>query len=728
MFAQRMKSVLPAPQPSRRGFLKLSLGAGAGLVIGAHMPGIASAATESAAGDGVFNPFVKIAPDSSVTVFIKHLDKGQGVYTGLSTLVAEELNATREQLAPEFAPADATTYNNLLWGPVQGSGGSTAIANSWEQYRKAGATARAMLVAAAAESWGVPAAEIMVSAGVISHPGGNQATFGEFAEAASRLPIPETVPLKTPEQYVYIGKAFPRLDSDAKSTGQATYTQDIQLDGMLVAVLTQPPKFGATVAAYDDTDALAVNGVEAVVQVPQGVAVIANSTWAAMQGREVLSIDWDETAAETRGSDEILAEYRAAADTPGTVLRDDEGVEEALAGAATIIEREYVFPYLSHAPMEPMNAVVQITGDGAIVWTGSQVPTIDQGAAAAVLGLQPQQVDIRTLFAGGSFGRRAMANGDYVAQAAAIAKAHGQGQPIKLIYTREDDMRGGYYRPLMVHRVRAGLDADGNIVGWHHRIVGQPILRGTPFEGMLQGGPDITMIEGAHPTAYALPRARFELHEMQVGVPVLWWRSVGHTHTAYVMETMIDELAIAAGKDPVAYRLSLLGEHPRHRGVLELAAEKAGWDTPLPEGRFRGVAVHESFSSYVAEVAEISADDGILKVEKVTIAVDCGTAVNPDQVVAQMEGGMGYGLSAALREKLIIAGGEVEDGNYDTYTPLRISDMPEVDVHIVPSSEAPTGVGEPGTPPIAPAVANAWAAATGDRITSLPFTDHDIVA
>lgn len=727
MYAELMKHATSRTRPSRRTFLKLSVGAGTGLVIGASLAPFAASPVLAAGASAGFNPFVAIAPDSTITVYIKHLDKGQGVFTGLATLVAEELDASWDQLAPAFAPADATLYNNLAWGPVQGTGGSSAIANSFEQYRRAGATARAMLVAAAAKAWEMPETDITVANGVIGHASGRTATFGEMAQAASALPVPEDVSLKPSDQFTYIGKPFARLDTKAKSDGTATYTQDIQLDGMLVAVLSQPPKFGAKVSSYDPAAAMEIAGVEQVVEIPAGVAVIAANTWAAMQGRDALAIDWDESGAETRGSAEILAEFKAAAETPGTPLRDDAGVDDALAGAAKIIERDYEFPYLAHAAMEPMNAVVQVTGDRATVWTGSQVPTIDQGTAAAVLGLKPENVSIVTLFAGGSFGRRAVPDGHYVAQAAMIAKAHGKGQPIKLVYTREDDMRAGYYRPLMVHKVRVGLDGDGNITGWHHRIAGQSILRGTPFEGMLQGGPDMTMFEGVQPMPYALPRARIELHEVSTGIPVLWWRAVGHTHTAYVVETMIDEIAAEAGKDPVAMRMDLLKDHPRHRGVLELAAAKAGWDSPAPEGRFRGVAVHESFASYVAEVAEISITDGVLKVEKVVCAVDCGIAVNPDIVKAQMEGGLGYGLSAALREKVTIVDGEIEDGNYDTYMPLRITDMPEVEVHIVASGEAPTGVGEPGTPPVAPAVANAYAKATGKRITSLPFADHGIV-
>ncbi|MCB1480238.1 MAG: xanthine dehydrogenase family protein molybdopterin-binding subunit [Rhodobiaceae bacterium] len=725
MFKHLMQRLDTRIAPSRRGFLKFSLGAGAGLVVGVHLPAPASAA---AGGDSTwFNPFVSIAPDSTVTVFIKHLDMGQGVYTGLTSLVAEELNAAHDQMRAEFAPADASLYNNLTWGTVQGTGGSSSIANAYEQYRRAGAFTRDMLLGATGKEWKVPVAELTIADGVISHSSGKSATFGEMAELANKQPVPDHSVLKSKTDFKFIGKSFPRLDTEAKSTGKAVYTQDLHLDGMLTAVIAHPPKFGASVASFDDSEAMKVRGVDSVVQVPQGVAVIASSTWAAIKGREALSVTWDESKAETRGSDEIIAGFKAALDGKGTMLREDAGIDDALSGAATVVEREYTFPFLAHAAMEPMNAIVQISDGGATLWTGSQIQTVDQGTVAAIAGVDPANVRVETVFAGGSFGRRALPNAQHNAEAAAIAKAHGKGVPIKLVYTREDDMRGGYYRPVAVHRVRAGLDAGGNIVGWDHKIATQSILKGSPFEGMLQGGPDFTMFEGAFPPVYAIPAARFELFEEKTGIPVLWWRSVGSTHTAYVMETMIDELAKAAGQDPVAFRLALLKDHPRHRGVLELAAEKAGWSNPPAEGRFRGVAVHESFNSFVAEVAEVSLQDGRIKVEKVTCAVDCGVAVNPDIVAAQMEGGIGFGLGAAMREKLNVVGGEVEDGNFDTYTPLRITDMPQVEVHIVASEEAPTGVGEPGVPPIAPAVANAYAAASGKRITSLPFADHDIV-
>lgn len=722
------------PAASRRQFLKASAAAGAGLVIGFTIAGgnkVVAAAT--AEGEAAFAPnaFVRVAPDGTVTVLIKHIEFGQGTFTGLATLVAEELDADWEQVRAEHAPADASLYNNLHWGPVQGTGGSSSIANSYEQLRRAGAAARALLVQAAAEAWGVPGGEITVRKGVIAHAAsGREAGFGDFAEAAARLETPVEVTLKQPANFTLIGKQAPRLDSRAKSRGEAQYTLDKSLPGMLTAVIARPPVFGATLVSYSAEEARKVKGVTDVVAVPQGVAVLATGFWAATQGRDALRITWDESTGETRGSDQIMAEYRKLAEGPGAVARQDGDAEAALAEAETVLEADYEFPYLAHAPMEPLDCVVQL-GDGECdIWTGSQIPTVDQGAAAGILGLKPEQVRIHTMFAGGSFGRRATPVADMVSEAVGIAKAIGGRAPVKLVWTREDDIRGGLYRPMYFHRLRAGLDAEGRLVAWQHRIVGQSIVRGTPFAaGLIKNGIDQTSVEGANTLPYHVPNITVDLHTTDVGVPVLWWRSVGSTHTAYSTEVFIDELAEAAGRDPVDFRLDLLGEHPRHAGVLKLAAEKAGWSEPAPAGRSRGIAVHESFNTYVAEAAEISiADDGRIKVEKVVCAVDCGVAVNPDQVKAQMEGGIAYGLGAVLHNRITLTEGKVDQSNFHDYEPLRMNEMPAVEVHIVPSAEPPTGVGEPGVPPIGAAVANAVYKATGRRIRSLPLDLHNLSA
>ena len=710
----------------RRQVLKGGLAVGAGLVIGFHWTPRAAARmqAEGAAGELVPNAFVRIAPDSTVTVLSKHIEFGQGTYTGLATVLAEELDADWSQVRVEAAPADASRYANLFFG-IQGTGGSTAMANSWEQMRKAGATARALLVAAAAEAWEVPAEAVTVEKGVVRHdPSGRSARFGELVERAAELEPPAELILKHPEDFTLIGREpLPRVDVPAKSDGSARFTFDMDLPGLLTAVLARPPRFGGRVKSIDASAAKQVRGVVDVVETPGGVAVLAESFWAAKKGRDALEITWDDSAAETRGSAELLTEYRALLEEPGAVAREEGDVETALEGAAKVLEGDYEFPYLAHAPMEPLDCVIRREEEGCEVWAGSQLQTVDQGAVAGILGLPPEKVRLHTMLGGGSFGRRATPDGDVATEAAQIFKASGGERPVKLVWTREDDIRGGKYRPLYVHRLRAGLDADGELVAWTHRIVGQSILAGSPFaDALIQDGIDGTSVEGARTIPYAVPHLRVELHTTDVGVPVLWWRSVGHTHNDYAVETFLDEVAHTAGRDPVELRRGLLKEHPRHLGVLELAAEKAGWGDPLPAGRARGVAVVKSFDSYVAEVVEISVgDDGMPRVHRVVCAVDCGVAINPDNIRAQMQSGIGYGLGAVLYNEVVLEDGRVRESNFHDYRPLRIHEMPEVEVHIVKSAEAPTGVGEPGVPPLGPALANAYFALTGRRVRRLPF-------
>jgi isoquinoline 1-oxidoreductase beta subunit len=734
MSEQRIENV------SRRGFLKASAATGAGLTLGLYFddaiaqqggPGLAGTATGTA--PFAPNAFVRVGRDNTVTVVAKHLEMGQGVYTGLATLVAEELDAAWTQVRVEGAPADAKRYNNLFWGPAQGTGGSTAIANSWEQLRNAGAAARAMLVAAAAKEWGVPAASIAVKDGVVSHASGKRATFGQLADAAAKEPVPAEIRLKDPKDFTLIGKDVPRKDTKAKANGTALFTADLKLPDMLVAVVAHPPRFGAKVKSFDGKGVQGIAGIRYVLEIPNGVAVVATSFWAAKKGRDALKVEWDDNTGIRLSSAGIRDEYRRLAATPGTVARNDGDVAKALAGAAKVVEGAYDFPYLAHAPMEPMDCVVRLGRDSCEVWNGEQFQTGDQGALAQFLGLKPEQVRINMLYAGGSFGRRANPAADYVLEAASIARAIAVGAnkydvPVKLVWTREDDMRGGYYRPAYHHTLKAGLDAAGNVVAWQHRIVGQSIVAGTAFEaGMVKDGVDVTSVEGASTLPYAIPNLHVDLHSPKVGVPVLWWRSVGSTHTAYSTETFIDELATAAGRDPVAFRRALLAAHPRHLGVLERAAKEAGWGTPLAPGkagerRGRGIAVHESFNTFVAQVAEVTVrKDNTFSVDRVVCAVDCGIAVNPDIVRAQMEGGLGFGLSAALHGKITLKDGAVEQSNFHDYPALRFAEMPKVEVHIVASSGKPTGVGEPATPVIAPAVANALAAATGRRLRELPL-------
>ncbi len=668
---------------------------------------------------------MRVAPDGIVTVYAKHLEMGQGVYTGLATLVAEEMDADWSKMRAEGAPADAKLYANLAFG-MQGTGGSTAIANSYEQHRKAGATARAMLVAAAAQTWNVPAREITVSKGVVSHAAsGRKAGFGELADSAAKQPVPENVPLKDPAKFTLIGKAAPRLDARAKSNGTAQFALDVKLPGMLTALVARPPLFGGTVASIDAGAAKAIPGVVDVVQISTGVAVVGKNFWAARKGREALTVNWNLDKAEKRGTDQIVAEYRELAKTPGVSARKDGDADAALGQAAKRIEASYDFPYLAHAPMEPLDCVVKLGAESCEIWAGDQFQTVDQGNAARVLGFKPEQVKINTLYAGGSFGRRANFASDFIVEGVEIAKATGGKAPVRLLWTREDDIQGGRYRPLYHHALSAGLDAQGNITAWRHRIVGQSIMGGSPFEQvMVKNGVDATSVEGASTLPYAIPNLGVELHTTKAGVPVLWWRSVGSTHTAFSTEAFLDELAAAAGKDPVALRSALLTKHPRHKGVLELAASKAGWGRKLPQGWGQGVAVHESFNTFVAQVAEVSTKpDGSWKVERIVCAVDCGQPINPSIIRAQMESAIGYGLSAVLYGAITLKDGAVEQSNFHDYQVLRIDQMPKIEVHILPSREAPTGVGEPGLPPTAPAIANALFAVTKKRIYAMPFPE-----
>jgi isoquinoline 1-oxidoreductase beta subunit len=718
--------------PSRRNLLKA--GAAGALLVGFQFSvarGRAYAAQAAATASSVSaNAFVRIGADDSVTVLAKHLEMGQGVYTGLATILAEELDADWETVRVEAAPANVKLYNNLAFGPMQGTGGSTAIANSWMQLRQAGATARALLVSAAANDWGVPASEISVKAGVVRHAGsGRSARFGELVATASKLETPTEVKLKDPKDFSLIGKQYlPRKDSMDKTNGRAMFTQDVNLPGMLTAVVARAPRFGARLRTVDDAAARKVKGVVDVVIIPAGVAVLAKGFWAAKKGRDALKLDWDDSEAMDQGSAELVSEYRALLDQPGVVASTTGDADAALKDATRVIKTDYYFPYLAHAAMEPLNCVIRLDKDGAEFWNGEQMHTVDQGAVAAVLGLTSDKVRINTLYAGGSFGRRANPVADFVVECASIVKAIAGRAPVKTVWTREDDMRRGYYRPLFLHRIEAGLNAQGQLVAWKQRIVGQSIAAGTPFEGFIvKNGVDGTSVEGAANQPYQVANQFVDLHSPRKKVPVLWWRSVGHTHTGFAVETMIDQLAVAAGKDPVAYRMGLLAKHPRHAGVLQLAAEKAGWNKPLVPGkagekRGRGVAVVESFHSFAAEVAEVTVrEDGSFKVDRVVCAIDCGIAINPDVIRAQMEGGISFALSAAMYGLITLKAGAVEQSNFHDYPTLRIDEMPQVEVHIVPSGEAPTGVGEPGVPPLAPAVANAIAAATGKRLNDLPL-------
>jgi isoquinoline 1-oxidoreductase beta subunit len=713
---------------SRRAFLIGSAAVAGGLAIGFTPASAQQAGRTTRAGQQPFHAYVRIAPDNTVTVVAAHMEMGQGIYDGIATLVAEELNADWAQMRAVGGAGDTRLYGNLAWGgAVQGTGGSTGMTSSWDRYRIAGAAARQMLVEAAAAEWRVPVAEIRADKGVLSHASGRRATYGEMAARAAARAMPANVTLKEPKDWVYIGNdSLRRLDGAAKARGQMTFTADIRMPGMLTAVPIHPPLFGATVRSFDATRAKAMKGVVDVVRHPRGLAVVANDMWTALKAREAVTVDWDETNAEKRSSADLAREYRALAARPGQAVARDEGqAERAIAGAARVIEATFEFPYIAHAALEPLNAVVARNAEGIVeVWGGHQMPDIYQALAANAAGVTPAQVRMHVMPTGGGFGRRAVIDGDVVVEAVAIARAIGFRAPVKLQWTREDDMKAGRYRPAYVHRLRAGLDANGNLVGWYNHIVGQSIVRNTPFAaGLVRNGVDKTSVEGADNLPYRFPAQKVELTTTDVGVPVLWWRAVGSTHTAYAAEVFLDEVAAAAGKDAYQFRMALLDPASRHARVLRLAAEKAGWGTPLPAGRFRGIAQAESFSTYVAQVVEISVGaGGRIKVERVVCAVDCGLAINPDNIRAQMEGGIGFGLGSVMKSQTTLDRGRVVEANFDTHEVLRFDEMPKVEVHIVPSTEAPTGVGEPGVPPIGPAVANAIFAATGRRLHVLPFT------
>jgi len=711
---------------SRRQFIVATSAVAGGLVVG-FRPGSASAQSEEkTATPNPFDGYLRIDADSRITVLSAHMEGGQGIYGGLATLVAEEMDADWSQMHVEGGAGNIGLYGNLaMGGAFQLTGGSTAMVSSWQRYRQAGAVARALLVAAAADAWQVRAAEIGISGGRLMHPSGKSGYFGEFVEAASAMTPPENVTLKTPAEWRYIGKeALRRPDTAPKTRGEQDYTIDVSLPCMLTAVLKRPPRFGGKVASFDAEPVRKMPGVVDVVATPRGVAVVAKSYWEALKGRDALEVEWDDSGAEKRGSGELMASYRQRADSgEGVAVHGVGDVSKALGNAVQTLDARFEFPYLAHAALEPLNAVARFENGRLEIWAGHQMPDYYQGIAAEIMGLRQDQVELHVMMTGGFFGRRATPDADVIVEAVSIVKAMGEGVPVRVQWTREDDMQGGRYRPMYLHHVTAGLDEQGKVSGWRHHVVGQSILAGTPFEAAMVGdGVDISSVEGADRLPYAIADRSISLTTTDVGVPVLWWRSVGHTHTAFVVETVIDDLARMAGRDPVEFRRGLMTDQPRHLGVLELAAEKAGWSKPAPAGRHRGVAVHHSFGSYVAQVGEVSvADDGRWKLERVVCAVDCGVAVNPDTIRAQMEGGIGFALAGIVHGEITLTDGVVDQDNYDSYPVLRMNEMPEVEVYIVDSAESPTGVGEPGVPPLGPAVSNALAAATGERRRELPI-------
>ena len=701
---------------SRREFLATA--AAGSFLLGFRVGGVSAA--DPAGADFAPNAFIRIGRDNVVTILVNKSEMGQGIYTALPMLIAEELEVDLRRVKVQAAPVGAA-YAHPQAG-IQFTGGSQSIASEWDRFRKAGAAAREMLLAAAAQTWGVDRATLRAENGRVLGPGGRVLTYGQLVDRARTMPVPTDPPLKDPSQFKIIGKSTRRLDSREKVTGTATFGMDATVPGMLVAVVARPPVFGATVRSVEDAGAKAVRGVKQVVAVPSGVAVVADSFWSAKKGRDALVVEWDEGPGATIDTDVLEAEYDRLARTAGAPALRRGDADAALATAARRVSAQYDMPYLAHAPMEPLNCLVSLGPERCEIWTGTQFQTIDQANAARAAGLKPEQVAIHTMFLGGGFGRRAVPGSDFIVEAVHVAKA--AGAPVKTIWTREDDIRGGYYRPMWHSSLSAGLDAAGKPVAWKHTIVGQSIVENTPFAGEIKNGVDGTSVEGAANLVYEVPNAAVDLHSPRSPVPVLWWRSVGHTHTGFVVESFIDELAHAAGQDSYAYRRELLAGKARHLGVLELAAQKAGWGTPLPAGRARGIAVHASFGSFCAQVGEVSIQDRAITVHRVVCAVDCGRAINPETIRAQMEGGIVFGLSAALYGQITMKLGRVQQSNFHDYPVLRLNSMPVVEVHIVPSTAPPSGIGEPGTPLMAAVLGNALFALTGQRVRSLPLVRH----
>ena len=713
---------------ARREFLKSAGALSGGLCIAAYVPELAAGAREqAAAGPGVFAPnaFLRIAPDDAVTVIANHSEMGQGIYTGLPMLLNEELQADWTKIKVEAAPVDPA-YNHTVFG-VQMTGGSTTTPSEWERFRKMGAMARIMLIQAAAQKWSVPAESCHVQDGIVIHAeSGKKLSYGSLAQDASQLKPPSDIPLKDPKHFTLIGKAVRRLDTPSKVNGTAQFGLDVRLPGMIYAVVVRPPVFGGKVVSVDSSEALKVPGVQTVQQIPSGVAVIAARFWAAKLGRDKLRITWDHGPNANLSTAKMSEEFSRTSASPGKIARKSGDPQSALSSAAKTIAAEYDVPYLAHAMMEPLNCVVDLRADSCELWTGTQFETIDRLMAAKVAGLPPEKVKINTTLLGGGFGRRANPASDFVVEAVHVAKIAKAS--VKVVWTREDDLAGGWYRPKWHDRFAAGLDAEGYPIAWTHTIVGQSIMAGTAFENFaVKNGVDSTSVEGAADLLYGIPNLQVDLHSPVIGVPVQWWRSVGHSHTGFSVEAFLDEVAHAGGKDPLELRRKLLSKEPRMLATLNLVAEKSGWGQPLAKGVGRGIATHFSFDSYVAQVVEASVEkNGNVKVHRVFCAVDCGRAINPGIVKAQMEGGIIFGLTAALKTEITLENGVVQQKNFHDYQMLRMFESPAIEVYIVPSDAPPTGVGEPGVPPVAPALSNAIFAVTGKRLRRLPIRTSDL--
>ena len=714
---------------SRRKFLKGSLAATTTLVIGLNSTGVFAAGASGA----TINPFVKISSDGTLTVVLKHFEMGQGTSTGLTTLVAEELDVEWEKVQTEFAPADTGKYANLFMG-LQGTGGSTSIANSYMQQRQAGAAARDVLVRAAATKWGVTASDITIEKGVLKS-GNKSAHFGEVAQEAAKLTPPAEPILKSKSDFKLIGNPnLHRKDHMSKTDGTAMFAMDIKVPGMVYAVILHKPQFGAKLVDIDASEAKKMNGFIDAKALPtgEGIAIYANSTWNALQARDAITANWDLSAAEMRSSDQMFTDAVALLDNPAYAVHGDQA--EAMKNNLTAAEKvdvEFRLPFLAHAPMEPLNCVIEPNENGVVVHDGCQMPTLVQNTVAQILKLKPENVKVNTVYAGGSFGRRANPTSDYVSEAAMAFALLGAKTPTKLVWSREDDIRAGYFRPLAVHKISIGLNDQGNVVGWDHRIASKSIMKGTFFEEFaVQNGVDTSSTEGVADTSYAIPAMSVGLSDFITPVTALWWRSVGHSVTGIIMEVAMDMAAETAGKDPIDFRLNMLpgdtDDQKRMSNVLKMVAEKAEWKKPLPNGWGRGIAVHQSFGGFVAQVIEVSTKNDDIKIERVVCAVDCGMIINPDIVTAQIESGIGYGLGAVMRNQITFTDGIVDQYNFPDYEPLRMADIGKIEVHHVKSDLSPSGIGEPGVPPSGPALINAIANATGKRVTNLPLSENGV--
>jgi len=699
---------------TRRDFLRTGALAGAGLVIAFRIP-LADAVAEAAAALEP-NAWLQVAPDGAVTVWIGRTEMGQGVRTALPMIVAEELDADWADVRFEQA-IPAERYGDMS------TGGSTSIREMYAPLRTAGAQARAMLIAAAAAEWRVDAAACRAERGAVVHAAsGRRLAYGALAERAAALPVPADAPLKDPQAFRLIGTSPARLDGPAKVDGSAVFGLDVRVPGMLYGAVARCPVFGGKAAGFDEAAARALPGVRHVVPVATGVAVVGDSLAAARRGLAALQVTWDEGPLASLDSAAMWAKLAERAAAPGAVVEKRGDGEAALAGAARTVEAVYRAPLVAHATMETRNCTARVTADACEIWVGSQNATGVQATAARLTGLPKEKVVVHLVYLGGGFGRGS--EQDFVVEAVEAARA--AGAPVKIVWTREDDLRHDFYRPPAYHVLRAGLDATGRPTAWFHRMATQSILARLAPRAVREGI-DPTSTDVAANLPYAFPHFQVELALHDTGVPVGWWRSVSASQNAFATECFLDEVAAAAGRDPLALRRELLADKPRHRAVLELAAAKAGWGTPLPARRGRGLAVVESFGSFVAQVAEVTvAADGGVRVDRVVCAVDCGQLVHPDFVVAQMESGIVYGLSATVLGEITLGRGRVLQGNFDDYPIVRLDRCPAIEVHLAPSGEAHGGIGEVGLPPIAPAVVNAVAAATGKRVRRLPVRAEDL--